>query len=69
MYIMSDRQIRMKIYLDSLASYYSISHEPKDEPKEKQKPTLPKKEIITTKLVITMAIIAIVKISILVLWI
>jgi hypothetical protein len=62
---MSDRQIKMKIYLDSLDSYYSISHEPK----EKQKPTLPKKEIIATKLVITMAIIAIVKISILVLWI
>jgi len=27
---MSDRQIKMKIYLDSLDSYYSISHEPKE---------------------------------------
>ena len=27
---MSDRQIKMKIYLDSLDSYYSISNEPKE---------------------------------------
>lgn len=49
------------IYVDSLDPFYSINHH-NDEAKAKQKTNTNKKEIITTKLVITMTIIAIAKI-------
>ncbi len=58
------------IYLDSEDPFYSEKVE--SNRVEPSKPTIPKKKddsIITTKLVILMVVIAIVKIAVLVLWI
>lgn len=57
----------MKPYLDTDDPFYSINHDHNNEAKPKQQPR--QKEIITTKLVVTMVIIAIVKVAVLILWI